>query len=496
VSPIGLLRNAARPRLGLLLWSLGFASTGIMVVEPSLPVALRNPALALCTAAVECTVAVALLCSSFLHFSFQGRMPDALVASGFGALTLASVWVRLVGLITGFAVVQPARATVILLLAEGVAVGLFLTALVNPGRVVAQSRRAVVGPGIAATVWVTTAAAAVWASGALPQRIGLTDAPVQAQLSEAIVVSSALPDQPPWLVLLNCTYALLMLGAAIGYARTQRGLGKERKIGATPLGLLSLSEFSAVLFPQVAVQYVSTGDVLRLAAYLSALAESVRRLWVGHAEHAARMERQRLSRELHDGLAQHLALLQLRLSHAAALEANPEARARDLAVGRLLTESALIEARQSITLLRHDSLSWDQFTRELTQFVAEFAANHDLEIRIETEPLANDTPVVGVEFEREVVRMLHEIFSNAVRHGRATRIDVTLAHGPDACELTVIDNGRGFEPANSMARHGVGLNSLTERLQRRGGRLSIESRPGLGAAIRLWFPYLAPEAAF
>src|SRR5262249_10815362 len=100
---------------------------------------------------------------------------------------------------------------------------------------------------------------------------------------------------------------------------------------------------------------------------------------------------------------------------------------------------------------------------------------------------------VASELQHEVMRILHEAFSSAIRHGQATRIEVTVITGSGGCGPTVRDNGRGFEVGGNRASDGVGLNSLVERWQRLGGRVSIESSSGCGASVRVSLPCWASE---
>src|SRR6266704_5925535 len=81
-----------------------------------------------------------------------------------------------------------------------------------------------------------------------------------------------------------------------------------------------------------------------------------------------------------------------------------------------------------------------------------------------------------------------EAWSNAVRHGAARRIAVTLAARRGGIEIVVTDDGRGFDTAQTLSSTGVGVRSMIERLQRRGGRLNFASTPGQGAEMRAWMP--------
>ena len=97
---------------------------------------------------------------------------------------------------------------------------------------------------------------------------------------------------------------------------------------------------------------------------------------------------------------------------------------------------------------------------------------------------------VDSQLQADVLRILQETFANAARHGQAKRIDAVVRPDSKALRLTVYDDGLGFDPAS--VRHGVGLRSLAERVERRHGRMVVDGAPGKGARIQAWLPLRAP----
>jgi two-component system NarL family sensor kinase len=87
-----------------------------------------------------------------------------------------------------------------------------------------------------------------------------------------------------------------------------------------------------------------------------------------------------------------------------------------------------------------------------------------------------------VETEIELFRIAQEAVSNALRHGRPRRVDLSLRYAKGILRLTVLDNGKGFDTKNSFRRgaapKGLGLISMQERAEEIGGTLRITSRPG------------------
>jgi signal transduction histidine kinase len=89
-----------------------------------------------------------------------------------------------------------------------------------------------------------------------------------------------------------------------------------------------------------------------------------------------------------------------------------------------------------------------------------------------------------------VLRLLQEAVTNAVRHGRARRIEVTACATAGVVAIDVNDDGSGFDPG--VAARGRGLRNMAHRAREAGADLAIDSRPGAGTRVRLRF---APSPA-
>jgi len=76
-----------------------------------------------------------------------------------------------------------------------------------------------------------------------------------------------------------------------------------------------------------------------------------------------------------------------------------------------------------------------------------------------------------------------------VKHGHASRIDITLAFTTDEVRLRIADNGRGFDPERETAKPGhFGLIGIRERVQKLRGHVAIRSQPGSGATLEATVP--------
>jgi signal transduction histidine kinase len=466
---------------------LAFLSTWVLMNQ-GVPIAARKPLLAVAIAATAGVVGLAIAHLGAVRFLVLGSRFDLYAGLAFGVLAFTNLGFGVVRPIADLSPLTPDISTYTVLFGQGIATVLFLLGLARASQVVPPAARRRFGwqRGLVVTaVLVLGTCVILLAGGHLPS---LLDTRTNDLLIDPAPMLAALPGQGLPLLLLNGTVTLALLLAAIGYVDLSRRLSDPQLAWlAAALILFSFGQMHAFLFPRLP-EWVSLSDSLKLVGYLVLLFSMVVRLSGEIAERASREERLRLSRELHDGLAQHLALLNLRLSRAAATDRSPEVRVRNLEAARRLVEAASLEARQAITALRTGRVSWEEFTRTLGAFADEFANNHDVEVRLTAK---GQVARIDADLQAEVLRLLQETFSNAIRHGGARVLNVEVDAAAGALEISVRDDGRGFDPHAALAGPGVGLKSIGERLGRRAGTLRLISAEGQGAVVRGRLPLVS-----
>ena len=94
--------------------------------------------------------------------------------------------------------------------------------------------------------------------------------------------------------------------------------------------------------------------------------------------------------------------------------------------------------------------------------------------------------VLSPEVESSLYRLVQEALTNITKHAQASRVELTLLHRDDVVELSVSDNGVGFDPHDTG--DGLGLVGMRERVALAGGNLEIVSAPGKGATLRARLP--------
>jgi signal transduction histidine kinase len=278
----------------------------------------------------------------------------------------------------------------------------------------------------------------------------------------------------------QCAAVLLFAAAAVGFGRRAARTGDELTAwlaaGAT---LAAFARVNYFLFPSLYSEWVYTGDVLRLAFYLTILvgaAREIRDYWGSVTAAAVLEERRRIARELHDGLAQELAFI---VTESGRLSERKNGEVARIAAA---AERALGESRRAIAALtRPLNEPLAALLSQVAGEVAErcgLALEFDLDQRVDVPPAAREA----------LLRIVREAVTNACRHGRASvvRIELSNDHG---VRLRVVDNGSGFDPARvGVSGAGFGLTSMRQRGEALGGSVRIESRPGKGAAVEVRMP--------
>ncbi|HLH27107.1 MAG TPA: GAF domain-containing sensor histidine kinase [Chloroflexota bacterium] len=196
-------------------------------------------------------------------------------------------------------------------------------------------------------------------------------------------------------------------------------------------------------------------------------------------------ERQRLARELHDSVSQALYGVSLYAEAAGRALADGETApaAAHLREIRETVQEALGEMRLLLFELRPPLLEEHGLAGALEARLRAVEARAGLVTEFHGEHAARLPP----ETEQELYRLAQEALNNVLRHAQATRVTVWLDVAPDGATLEIVDDGVGFEPARGCSG-GFGLRGMSERAERLGGTLAVESAPGAGTRVRVEVP--------
>jgi len=191
-----------------------------------------------------------------------------------------------------------------------------------------------------------------------------------------------------------------------------------------------------------------------------------------------------LGRDLHDGLVQSLYATGLLLESAAQLIATNPAQATQILTGaKSNLKSAIKSARDVIDGLSPDALDNQNLGTSINALLDLLDGGRIEERKI---VLDEDLPALGELITTELLQIIREASSNALRHGLATRLFIHFAPDAGLLRLSIRDNGCGFNPESVL--RGRGLDNLTARAKSVGGLLTLTSRSGEGTCVQVSLP--------
>lgn len=202
-------------------------------------------------------------------------------------------------------------------------------------------------------------------------------------------------------------------------------------------------------------------------------------------------ERQKLASDLHDYLAQHLALIRMKLD-LSKQHSMGDGLAKLLTEAQGLISKALSYTRTLVTQLSPPVLQEFGLSMAL-QWLAEQMQERDLNVIIQ----AAQIPTLPEDQELLLFQSVRELLLNCVKHARVRQATIVLAQLNGSLHITVSDQGTGFDPGivtgavkaeRSENRGGFGLFSIRERMRSLGGRFDLKTAPGKGTVATLVLP--------
>ena len=288
---------------------------------------------------------------------------------------------------------------------------------------------------------------------------------------------------PSLTLVLELSGALLFFLAFFGLSR-QAGARSDRFLNWIAAGCVfgGFSMICYALLPAAGPDWLRSGDVLRAAAVVTwamGAVSEIRSYWSTFADWTRQETRRGVALDLHDGLAQELALLTMHTYAPADTRAEPQWHEQL----QMTAERALAEARRAIAALATGEPVPFEVDLERT---AESISGTDVDIHVEVDTGTGATATGPLQRE-SIVRIVREAVTNAVRHGGANHIDILFeASGSPA--LRVFDNGVGFETDDAASSGRFGLVSMKERAEAIGASLAVRSAPGQGTTVEVSWP--------
>lgn len=203
---------------------------------------------------------------------------------------------------------------------------------------------------------------------------------------------------------------------------------------------------------------------------------------------AIQQERLRLSRDLHDSVAQHLFSLTVSTRNLPTLlKTDPE---RSLAQAKIIAEMAqqtLLELRALLVNLRPTNIIHHGLADALRKLCEQYSASHSLSIDCSVMLFGADIPK---SVEDTLYRITQEALSNVAKHAQASEVAVSLVQGQKQINLSISDDGTG---TINTQNKGMGLHTMRERAIAIGGEFEIDSVIDHGTTVRVRLPLIESE---
>ena len=200
--------------------------------------------------------------------------------------------------------------------------------------------------------------------------------------------------------------------------------------------------------------------------------------------HAQEDERSRIARELHDDVGQQAGLLAMNLHLLITASRNQDGDVEPRAEEALHQATGIVRTLRNLSHRLHPAtLRLVGLLPSLNSLPRDFSQS-GIDISVTHRNVPDDLPP---ELSLCLFRIAQEALTNAVKHSAARRVSVNLTGGPEGLTLTVVDDGVGFD-VNDVSSRGLGLISMSERLDPLGGTLTIRSTPGAGTHLEVTVP--------
>ncbi len=227
-------------------------------------------------------------------------------------------------------------------------------------------------------------------------------------------------------------------------------------------------------------------EIGAFAQELNEMAFDFERLLKSRRELAALEERNRLARDLHDAVKQHITAVSFQIGAAKRLiSTDVPAALACLGEAEDLNHAAHQELNGIIFELRPAELDGGSLAQALSGYATRWASQNQVRLHLKVE----DVWSPDARIQENIFRFLQEALSNIARHSHATEVSLSL----DACkdqpeiEFSIQDNGCGFE-IETQSKIGFGLTTMRTRIEQSGGRFILESRSNQGTRVGARFP--------
>lgn len=195
--------------------------------------------------------------------------------------------------------------------------------------------------------------------------------------------------------------------------------------------------------------------------------------------------RQRIASDLHDDIGSNLSSIAL-LAELGKTEAEePELVVEELTEIKSTADRTIESMRDIVWLIRPGEETWAQMLTRFRETAAKLLKAHDYTLSVKGDPHDDRLPL---EFKRDLFLIYKEVLNNIVRHAQAEKVSIEIDSRRSRLDVTIADDGTGFDNLDQNFREGNGLRNLRMRAQAIGGNLKVRSALGEGTTVQLTVP--------
>lgn len=446
-------------------WVVGLVVTSLVVWSPHVLFGYRSPSLHLVVDSVDACVALLVAYLLAARFRRRRRLQDLLLAQSLVLLALAGTGMSWVAESLSGDRGGSLDVWLPLALRSIGAVLIAAAALVSPHRELSSTSGLWT---VAVPVAVVILASAVLYAGRFQLPVAL-DRSVDVAAQPTLLAGHAL------FLTAQGAAALCFFAASVAFTVRAANLADPLLQWLGPAcAVAAFARVNYALFPSLYTDWFYTGDLLRTAFYVLLLIGATREIkqyWDAYSRVAVLEDRRRLSRELHDGVIQELALLRME-GHS--LPPGLPVRERILAA----CDRSLDEARAAVHVLNRGGDEPLGFVLQRT--ARELAQRYHVRMEVEVD----ESIEANADQQHALLRITREAVANGVRHGRAEHLRVRLSSDGGRRQLVVQDDGTGFDVAGATGVDaGYGLVSMRDRARTLPGSLDVTSEAGEGSVV-------------
>ncbi|GMT49293.1 MAG: hypothetical protein IEMM0008_0832 [bacterium] len=198
------------------------------------------------------------------------------------------------------------------------------------------------------------------------------------------------------------------------------------------------------------------------------------------------LERERISRDLHDSLGASLTgnILYSEIAREE-LHKNPEKVGEILEQIESLSRDALVKMREAVYSIMEDKEVLQNFSKYIYQKSLDILKLKDIAFRCNSSKMID--PKLSSKVKFNLYRIIGEWLTNILRHSNATKVDLSFALEDNRVLIIIQDNGKGFNRKKGLS-NGSGLKNIQHRVSDIGGEVSISSEPGEGSILKITLP--------